>query len=149
MNKSNLRRELMIISKKYGMRYRKPRAIMQQSSSTLTLDEVCPTWAAKLKVGLTIKDRRILSYDSKYCLVGEAWGFTGRHAGYYFAPLIPFIGCWTCIKYGKYMGKLSREKKTYKTDDFQPLITRFLEHWNQKHKHVTESLRDIRCIYFS
>jgi hypothetical protein len=81
--------------------------------------------------------------------VGEAWGFTGRHAGYYFAPLIPFIGCWTCIKYGKYMGKLSREKKTYKTDDFQPLITRFLEHWNQKHKHVTESLNDIRCIYFS
>jgi len=142
MTKSNLRREIMIISKIYGTRRRKSTAVTQLSSQ-LTLDEVCPTWATKLKVGLTTKDRRILSYDSKYCLVGEAWGFTGRHTGYYFAPLIPFIGCWTCIKYGKDMGKLSREKKTYKTDDFQPLITRFLEHWNQKHKHVTERLKDI------
>lgn len=132
----------MIISKIYGTRRRKSRAITQLSSP-LTLDEICPTWATKLKVGLTTKDRRILSYDSKYCLVGEAWGFTGRHTGYYFAPLIPFIGCWTCIKYGKNMGKLSREKKTYKTNDFQPLIARFLEHWNQKHKHVTERLKDI------
>lgn len=142
MTKSNLRREIMIISKIYGTRRRKSTAVTQLSSQ-LTLDEVCPTWATKLKVGLTTKDRRILSYDSKYCLVGEAWGFTGRHTGYYFAPLIPFIGCWTCIKYGKDMGNLSREKKTYKTDDFQPLITRFLEHWNQKHKHVTERLKDI------
>ena len=143
MTKPNLRHELMIISKIYGTHRRKSRAIMQLSSSPLTLDEICPTWATKLKVGLTTKDRRILSYDSKYCVVGEAWGFTGRHTGYYFAPLIPLIGCWTCIKYGKDMGKLSREKKTYKTNDFQPLITRFLEHWNQKHKHVTERLKDI------
>lgn len=142
MTKSNLRRELMIISKMHGMRHRKCRVI-KQLSSPLTLDEICPTWAAKLKLGLTIKEKRILSYDSKYCLVGEAWGFTGRQAGYYFAPLIPFIGCWTCIKYRKDMGKLSREKKAYKTDDFQPLITRFLDHWNQKHKHVTERLKEI------
>ena len=64
----------MIISKMHGMRHR----IIKQLSSPLTLDEICPTWADKLKLGLTIKDKRILSYDSKYCLVGEAWGFTGR-----------------------------------------------------------------------
>lgn len=142
MIKSNLRPDLMIISKIYEKRHRKSR-IIKQLSPPFTLDEICPTWATKLKLGLTIKDKRILSCDSKYCLVGEAWGFTGRQAGYYFAPLIPFIGCWTCIQYGKDMGKLSREKKAYKTDDFQPLINRFLDHWNQKHKHVTERLKEI------
>lgn len=72
-----------------------------KSARALTLEEVCPTWTRKIKVGLTESDRRILSHDSKNCLVGEAWGFTGRHTGYYIAPLIPFIGCWTCVKYGR------------------------------------------------
>ena len=40
-----------------------------------TLEEVCPTWARKMKVGLSEADRHILSHDSKYCLVGESCGF--------------------------------------------------------------------------
>ena len=133
-----------IISKMHEVRRRSSRKVKQlPHSQPFTLDEICPTWATKLKLGLTNNDKQILSHDSKYCLVGEAWGFTGRQAGYYFAPLIPFIGCWTCIKFGKDMGKLSKEKMTYKMEDFQPLIRRFLEHWNQRHKLVTERLKEI------
>ena len=133
-----------IISKMHEIGRQNSRKAKQLSPSPpFTLDEICPTWATKLKLGLTSKDKQVLSHDSKYCLVGEAWGFTGRQAGYYFAPLIPFIGCWTCIKFGKDMGNLSREKMTYKTGDFQPLIKRFLEHWNHKHKLVTERLKEV------
>jgi hypothetical protein len=78
------------------------------SEHDLTLQEICPIWYSKLRNGLDEKDRSILSRDSKYCLVGEAWGFTGKQAGYYIAPLIPFIGCWTCIKYGKRFAKFQR-----------------------------------------
>lgn len=106
----------------------------------LTLEEVCPTWAKKMKIGLTKADRHILSYDSKYCLVGEAWGFTARHTGYYIAPLIPFIGCWTCVKYGRAMGKEARGEPN-DTSNFQPLITKFLTHWNERHRNITELLK--------
>ena len=66
---------------------------MKESSLDLTFEQVCPIWSSKLKLGLKEKDRITMHSDSKYCMVGEAWGFTGRHAGYYIAPLIPFIGC--------------------------------------------------------
>jgi hypothetical protein len=62
------------------------------SEHDLTLQEICPIWYSKLRNGLDEKDRSILSRDSKYCLVGEAWGFTGKQAGYHIAPLIPIIG---------------------------------------------------------
>jgi hypothetical protein len=118
------------------------------SKGKLTLEEVCPTWARKMKLGLSKADRHILSHDSKYCLVGEAWGFTGRQTGYYIAPLIPFVGCWTCVKYGRAMGKESREKSNNNnnnTSDFLRLITEFLQHWNEKHRNITERLiRDKR-----
>src|ERR671925_223625 len=97
-------------------------------TQTLTFEEVCPTWARKMKVGLSKADRHILSHDSKYCLVGEAWGFTGRQTGYYIAPLIPFVGCWTCVKNGRAMGKKSREKlKKNKNNpsDFLRLVPEF------------------------
>jgi hypothetical protein len=51
---------------------------------------------------------KTLIHDSKYCIVGEAWGYTGRQAGYYMAPLIPFVGCWECVKLGR-MGKIAKE----------------------------------------
>ena len=50
---------------------------------------------------------RTLAHDSKYCIVGEAWGHNGRQAGYYIAPLIPLIGCWSCVKLGREMGKIA------------------------------------------
>ena len=62
------------------------------SEHDLTLQEICPIRYSKLRNGLNDKDKSILSGDSKYCLVGEAWGFTGKQAGYYIAPLIPIIG---------------------------------------------------------
>jgi len=105
----------------------------------LTLEDVCPTWARRLKIGLSKADRLILSHDSKYCLVGEAWGFTGRHTGYCIAPLIPFIGCWTCVKYGLVMGKAAKEESS-NTNNFLCFITEFLRHWNEKHRNITERL---------
>ena len=112
-------------------------------NKTFTLEEVCPTWAEKMKVGLSKSDRHILSHDSKYCLVGEAWGFTGRHTAYYIVPLIPLIGCWTCVKHGRAIGKEAR-RKANDSSNFRPLITEFLRHWNEKHRNITEHLRDHR-----
>jgi hypothetical protein len=113
----------------------------------LTLEEVCPTWFERLNRGLAKQDRDTMAHDSKYCLVGEAWGFTGRHAGYYIAPLIPLIGCWTCIKYGNKMGNISRRKPAdinLHPTDFEPTITEFLTHWNQRHADITKKLKGSR-----
>ncbi len=115
--------------------------------TALSFEEVCPTWSRKIKLGLNKVDDHVLSHDSKYCLVGEAWGFSGRHAGYYIAPLIPLIGCWTCVKYGRAMGKISSRKKEYsgnKITDTQLLVANFLKHWNEKHRNITERLRKMR-----
>ncbi len=110
------------------------------SEHELTLEEICPIWSSKLRNGIKEEDRSILSGDSKYCLVGEAWGFTGKQAGYYIAPLIPIIGCWTCIKYGRRFGKIAKKNRDCTINNFEQLISEFLTHWNQKHKAITATL---------
>jgi hypothetical protein len=105
---------------------------------------VCPTWFRRLNRGLAKEEKDTMARDSKYCLVGEAWGFTGRHAGYYIAPLIPFIGCWTCVKYGNKMGSTARRKPAtinLHLTDFEPAITEFLIHWNERHINITKKLK--------
>jgi hypothetical protein len=111
-----------------------------ESFSALTFEQVCPVWYNKLKSGLNEKDRLTMSNDSKYCMVGEAWGFTGRQTGYYIAPLIPFIGCWTCIIYGRKFGNLAKMNYRH-LSSYQPLINDFIKHWNEKHIHITKKLR--------
>ncbi len=54
------------------------------------------------------EDIKTLVRDSKYCIVGEAWGYTRRQTGYYKVPLIPFVGCWTCVKFGRVVGKIAK-----------------------------------------
>ena len=108
----------------------------ERPESDLTFDEICPIWANKLRNGIDEIDRMILVKDSKYCVVGEAWGFSGKQTGYYVAPLIPIIGCWTCIKYGQKFSKTARHKKSY--SDFELLISEFLRHWNQRHKRAVK-----------
>jgi len=114
--------------------------VVQKSSQALALEDVCPIWSKKIGQPFDEIDKSIMSSDSKYCLVGEAWGFSGRHAGYYIAPLIPFLGCWNCVKYGHTMGKLSRKRESHVLD-FEPIIADFLKHWNEKHKNITEKLK--------
>ena len=106
----------------------------------LTFEEVCPIWSQKLRKVLNSRERYILANDSKNCLVGEAWGFTGKQAGYYIAPLIPLVGCWTCIKYGKRIGKMA-EKKDSVSGDFRPIISAFLLHWNKAHRNITNKMK--------
>ena len=107
----------------------------QALESDLSFEEICPSWSKKLRNGIDEIDRMILVKDSKYCVVGEAWGFTGKQAGYYIAPLIPIIGCWRCIGYGQKFSKIAKDKKTY--GNFEPLISDFSKHWNQRHKKIT------------
>jgi hypothetical protein len=116
--------------------------VVQKIQALLTLEDVCPLWSKKIRLPFDQTDRSIMSSDSKYCLVGEAWGFSGRHAGYYIAPLIPFLGCWTCVLYGLKMGKLSRKRVSQR--DFEPITADFLKHWNEKHKNITEKLKYLR-----
>ena len=106
----------------------------------LSFEEICPIWSKKLRNGIDELDRKILVKDSKYCAVGEAWGFTGKQTGYYVAPLIPIIGCWECIKYGQKFSKTAKEKTSY--NDFISLISDFVSHWNQRHKKIRKSRLD-------
>lgn len=108
----------------------------QVLESDLSFEEICPSWSKKLRNGIDEIDRMILVKDSKYCVVGEAWGFTGKQTGYYIAPLIPIIGCWTCIRYGQKFSKIAKDKKSY-DNNFESLISDFSKHWNQRHKKIT------------
>jgi hypothetical protein len=100
----------------------------------LKFEDICPIWASKLRIGLDEQDVKTLAHDSKYCIVGEAWGCTGRQTGYYIAPLIPFVGCWECVKFGRTMGKIVKENgQTSAAGHLQPMISNFVEHWNEKH----------------
>jgi hypothetical protein len=105
-----------------------------ESEPDLLFDEICPIWSNKIRTGIDEIDRAILIRDSKYCIVGEAWTFTGRQTGYYIAPLIPLIGCWSCIKYGQKFSKAARHHQR-----LDNLISEFVSHWNQNHKNLTRS----------
>jgi hypothetical protein len=107
------------------------------SFSLLTFEQVCPRWARKLKIGLEGQDVHTLAHDSKCCIVGEAWGYSGRHAGYYIAALIPFIGCWKCVKFGREMGRIANLHSRSCVCELYPIIDRFLEHWNDRHREIT------------
>jgi len=112
----------------------------ESAESDLSFEEICPIWYKKLRNGIDEIDRMILVKDSKYCAVGEAWRFTGKQTGYYVAPLIPIVGCWTCIKYGQKFSKTARDKKSYR--EFEPLISDFVRHWNQRHKKIKKTRLD-------
>ncbi len=111
------------------------------ASHKMSFEELCPIWTEKLNSGLTEKDKILLAHDSKYCIVGEAWKFSGRYAGYYIAPLIPFIGCWQCIKFGRQFGKMSRIKNMQKIN-LEPLIMDFMHHWTEKHASTREKKKN-------
>jgi hypothetical protein len=114
--------------------------VVSKSNQPLILEDICPIWANKMKRGLNQADKFIMSHDSKYCLVGEAWGFSGRQAGYYIAPLIPLLGCWRCVIYGYNMGKICR-KEELNTSELEAMILNFLKHWNEKHITITDQLQ--------
>ena len=85
---------------------------------------------------------KTLDHDSKYCIVGEAWDT--RHAGYYVAPLIPFVGCWTCVKLGREMGRIAKEfGHLAAPDHLRPTIYFFVHHWNMEHSTKSKKSRFI------
>jgi hypothetical protein len=105
-------------------------------TKSITFNELCPIWSKKLFLGLDRVDKFMIERDSKYCFIGEAWKFSGRYTGYYLAFLIPFVGCWTCIKYSRQFAKISKntnKKENLTRSDFEPLIEYFMKHWNEKH----------------
>jgi hypothetical protein len=108
----------------------------------LSFEQVCPLWSKKFSKGLDKLDMCILASDSKYCLVGEAWGFSGKQTGFYVAPLIPLVGCWRCIRFGQKFGKVAKRKDAT-ARDFEPLISEFVGHWNQKHKIITNRIHSV------
>lgn len=111
--------------------------VHKPSPTLLNLEDVCQIWSMKIRHRFDERGKFMMSSHSKHCLVCESWGFTRRHgAGYYITTLIPFIGCWTCLLYGHTIGNLSRKEN--RVGYFEPLIAEFLNHWNEKHKSITE-----------
>lgn len=111
---------------------------LSSTRSPLSFEQLCPKWARKLKIGIDEQDIRTLAYDSKYCIVGEAWNYSGRHTGYYIAPLIPFVGCWKCIKFGREMGKIAKKYGNSCTSNLYPVVDLFLKHWNARHRGINK-----------
>jgi hypothetical protein len=107
----------------------------------ITFNELCPIWSKKLSQGLDKVDRFLIEKDSKYCIIGEAWKFSGRYTGYYLAFLIPFVGCWTCIKYARKFANISKKKANVTRSDFESLIEYFMLHWNEKHEYKNKSIQ--------
>ena len=105
-------------------------------TKSITFNELCPIWSKKLSLGLDRVDKFMIERDSKYCIIGEAWKFSGRYTGYYLAFLISLVGCWTCIKYSRQFAKISKntnKNENLTRSDFEPLIAYFMKHWNEKH----------------
>ena len=107
-------------------------------TKSIAFYQLCPIWSKKLSLGIDRIDKILVEHDSKYCIVGEAWQFSGRYTGYYLAPLIPFVGCWTCIKYARKFANISKTNKKANVTriDFKPLIEYFMIHWNEKHMKI-------------
>ena len=114
------------------------RQIQRRSRSNIRRS--LPCLVSQISKRTRYANRSVLARDSKYCLVGEAWGYTGKQAGYYLAPLIPLVGCWSCVKYGQKFGKVAK-KDDYAGSDFEPLISEFLAHWNRVHQGITREIK--------
>jgi hypothetical protein len=128
----------------YGDETDKKQEIPLTLHRSLDLKDICPLWSLKLRSGFDEQDVKTLLHDSKYCIVGEAWGYTGRHAGYYIAPLIPFIGCWECVKLGRNMGRIAKEFGPLAAPDhLRPTIYYFVKHWNLKHSTISGKSRRV------
>ena len=103
----------------------------------LTFEEICPTWSNNLKADLHRHDLRTLAREPEMCIVGEAWGYTSKYLGYRVVYLIPFIGCWKCIKYSNKIGKVAKQHNESCKSYLQPIIDEFVDHWNKKHQKIT------------
>lgn len=101
-----------------------------------TFEEICPTWSDKLKGHLDKDDVNALARKPESCIVGEAWGFSTRYLGYKVLYLIPFVGCWKCIKYGNKIGKTAKNHNESCKNYLQPVIYDFVDHWNDKHQKI-------------
>lgn len=118
---------------RYTIRYNKNKP----TPTPLTFEEVCPSWANKLKADLNKDDLHTLIRKPEMCIVGEAWGYTSRYLGYKVVYLIPFIGCFKCIKYGNGIGRTAKKHKELCRSYLQPIIDDFVNHWNEKHQDIT------------
>jgi hypothetical protein len=106
-------------------------------SGFLTFEEICPAWSNKLKNELTNDEIQILVRKPEQCIVGEAWGYSTRYLGYRVVYLIPFVGCWECIKYGNKIGKTAKQHSNSCKNYLEPILDDLVRHWNEKHSEIT------------
>lgn len=114
--------------------------------ASLTFEQICPTWSNKLKAELDKDALHILARKPEMCIVGEAWGYTSRYLGYRVVYLIPFIGCWNCIKFGNKIGKTAKQHGELCKSFLQPIINDFVYHWNEKHQEITLKKKEEKSV---
>ena len=60
------------------------------------------------------------------------------------APLIPFVGCWKCVKLGREMGRIAKEfGHLAAPNHLRPSIYFFVHHWNMEHSTKSKKSRFI------
>ena len=74
----------------------------------LTFEEICPAWSDKLKKDLSNDDTQILVRKPQQCIVGEAWGYTSRYLGSFFAGLEKDERTSTCRMFRMELWRYSR-----------------------------------------
>lgn len=105
-----------------------------QKTKRLTLEDIAPLWTKFLSgSGQTYHPPSvpIKMSDYRYCIVGEAWGFSGRYM-YSGGGANPYY-CPRCIDLSRDISDayyLSLEK----SKDLGDAIRAFEDHWNEKHR---------------
>ncbi len=107
--------------------------------SSLTLTDIAPKWANRFKQlpipKLSLKGLQwaLESTAAEGCIVGEAYGFSSSY----------LKTCEVCERIG------SNFQTNFIIRSFENLkknTEKFVEHWNEKHAHVTEGLKRKRRI---
>lgn len=100
----------------------------------VTLEELAPLWAPKIKSGKLNPTKQLNLADPDKCFVSEAHGFKRK---YYIRGGDDY--CSSCTNFGQSICDAASGSRTFfdrkytKTPKFMKKVTLFLSHWNRKH----------------
>jgi hypothetical protein len=103
--------------------------IQEQKKKQLTFEEICPLWSKKIKYKTSLANILDIS-NYKYCIVGEAHGFTMNYSD----QTDPNM-CTECFQFsnGLCTGCFQFSNGLCGMNDLETKIANFTQHWNEVH----------------